>query len=110
MEKKKGNSASWILAKINLGIFILFILPSIWYSIYIARSSQIWSSKFPAFFLEVFALPLTVLPAVGCLVSFIQIFYGREKAVMSFMINLSLSIFYILLAFGKVLYFLRNTP
>ena len=106
MEEKKKNSASWMLAKINLGIFVLFILPSTLYATYIARSSKIWSSKFPAFFLEVFTLPLVALAAIGTLFSIIGIIYRKKNSLISFIIHFLLVIIYISIVSGKLIHFL----
>lgn len=106
MEKKKANSASWILAKINLGIFVLVVLPAILYVTHIALSSKIWSAKLPIIFLQVLIFPFIVLAAVGNLFSVIGLIYRKKGALISFTIHLLLLILYVLLGSGNLMEFL----
>lgn len=106
MEKKKKSSASWILAKINLGIFVIAILPAIVYVRYIALSSKIWSAKLPIIFLQVLIYPFIALAAVGSLVSTIGLIYKKRWALISFIVHLLLLILYVLIGSGNLMEFL----
>ena len=106
MENKKEVSPNLILAKINLGIFLLVVLPAILYVAHIDLSSQIWSAKLPAAFLEIFSWPLVVLAAAGAILSITGVICLDRRSIISFVTHCLLFIIYILLASGKLLNFL----
>lgn len=106
MENKKEVSPNLILAKINIGIFLLVVLPAILYVTHIALSSKIWSAKLPACFLVILSWPLVVLAAIGAILSITGVICFDKNSIISFVTHCLLLIIYILLASGKLIDFL----
>lgn len=106
MENKKEVSPNLILAKINIGIFLLVVFPAILYVTHIALSSKIWSARLPACFLVIFSWPLVVLAAIGAILSITGVICLEKSSIISFVTHFLLLIVYILLASGKLINFL----
>lgn len=106
MEEKKEVSPNLILAKINIGIFLIVVFPAILYVTHIALSSRIWSARLPACFLVILSWPLVILAAAGATLSITGVICLDKNSIISFITHCLLLIIYILLASGKLILFL----
>ncbi len=94
----KDKSISWLLAKTNLGIFVLFVFPFTFYAIYIASFYKIRWAKLSLLFLEILAILLLVGVCISIIPSLIDVISKKKRAITGLIVQLLLGAIYLILA------------